>query len=106
MVILFDKFNLPEDIFEIIFATKQQKIVAKLLIDHIKTNGGEIGKTEMSMFATKLHEGNLITSIDEPAFKGKKVKTFRLFRSGFSVLQQASLHPPFCYPSSIKKAGY
>ncbi len=74
MVILFDRFNLPEDIFEIIFATKQQKIVAKLLIDHIKTNNREIGKTEMSIFATKLHEGNLITSIDEPAFKGKKVK--------------------------------
>ena len=74
MVILFDKFNLPEDIFEIIFATKQQKIVAKLLIDHIKTNNGEIGKTEMSMFATKLHEGNLITSIDEKPFRGKKVK--------------------------------
>ncbi len=74
MVILFDRFNLPEDIFEIIFATKQQKIVAKLLIDHIKTNNREIGKTEMSIFATKLHEGNLITSIDEPAFKGKRVK--------------------------------
>lgn len=74
MVILFDRFNLPEDIFEIIFATKQQKIVAKLLIDHIKTNNREIGKTEMSIFATKLHEGNLITSIDAPAFRGKKVK--------------------------------
>ncbi len=74
MVILFDRFNLPEDVYEVIFATKQQKIVAKLLIDHIKSNSREIGKTEMSMFATKLHEGNLITQIDEPAFKGKKVK--------------------------------
>lgn len=74
MVILFDRFNLPEDVYEIIFATKQQKIVAKLLIDHIKSNSNEIGKTEMSLFATKLHEGNLITSIDEPAFKDKKVK--------------------------------
>ncbi len=74
MVILFDRFNLPEDIYEIIFATKQQKIVGKLLIDHIKSNNNEIGKTEMSMFATQLHDGNLITSIDEPAFRGKKVK--------------------------------
>ena len=74
MVILFDLFNIPEDIFEIIFATKQQKIVAKLLINHMKENGGEIGKTEMSLFATRLHEGNLIAEIDEPSFKGKKVK--------------------------------
>ena len=52
MVILFDQFNLPEDIFEIVFATKQQVIVAKLLIRHMKENKGEIGKTEMSIFAT------------------------------------------------------
>ena len=75
MVILFDRFNLPEDIYEIIFATKQQIIVAKLLIEMMKDNGGEIGKTEMSLFATKLHEGSLITDlIDEPPYKGKKVK--------------------------------
>ena len=30
MVILFDQFNLPEDIFKIVFATDQQEIVAKL----------------------------------------------------------------------------
>lgn len=74
MVILFDRFNLPEDIYEIIFATKQQKIVGKLLINHIKENGGEIGKTEMSMFATTLHNGEMITEIDEAPYKGKKVK--------------------------------
>jgi len=75
MVILFDRFNLPEDIYEVIFATKQQIIVAKLLIEMMKDNGGEIGKTEMSLFATKLHEGNLITDlIEEPPYKGKKVK--------------------------------
>ena len=62
MVILFDQFNLPEDIFKIIFATEQQETVAKLLIKHIKENGGEIGKTEMSIFATKLHEGTLVDS--------------------------------------------
>ncbi len=75
MVILFDRFNLPEDIYEVIFATKQQIIVAKLLIQMIKDHNGEIGKTEMSLFATKLHEGNLITDmIEEPPYKGKKVK--------------------------------
>ena len=75
MVILFDRFNLPEDIYEVVFATKQQIIVAKLLIEMMKDNGGEIGKTTMSLFATKLHEGNLITDlIDEPPYKGKKVK--------------------------------
>ncbi|MDD5086568.1 MAG: hypothetical protein PHV16_02340 [Candidatus Nanoarchaeia archaeon] len=74
MVILFDLFNIPEDIFEVIFATKQQIVVAKLLINHIKENGGEIGKSEMSLFATKLHDGELVAEIDEPSFKGKKVK--------------------------------
>jgi len=75
MVILFDRFNLPEDIYEVIFATKQQIIVAKLLIEMIKENDNEINKTEMSLFATKLHEGNLITDlIEEEPYKGKKVK--------------------------------
>ncbi len=74
MVILFDRFNLPGDIFEVIFATKQQKIVAELLIQHMKENGKEIGKSEMSLFATKLHEGNLIAEINEPQYRGKKVK--------------------------------
>ena len=75
MVILFDRFNMPEDIYELVFATKQQIIVAKLLIEMMKDNGGEIGKTEMSLFATKLHEGNLITDlIEEPPYRGKKVK--------------------------------
>ena len=75
MVILFDRFSLPEDIYEIIFATKQQIIVAKLLIEMIKENKGEINKTEMSLFATKLHDGNLITDlIEEEPYRGKKVK--------------------------------
>lgn len=74
MVILFDRFNLPEDIYEIIFATTQQKIVSKLLIKEIKGHGGELSKTEMSFFATKLHEGELIAEIDEEPYKGKKVK--------------------------------
>jgi len=75
MVILYDRFNLPDDIYEVIFATKQQVLVAKLLIQMMKDEGGEIGKTEMSLFATKLHEGNLITdTLDDPIYKGKKVK--------------------------------
>jgi hypothetical protein len=74
MVILFDRFNLPEDVFEIIFATKQQKIVAEVLINYIKENGNEITKTQMSILATKLHEGNFITQINEEPYKGKKVK--------------------------------
>ena len=74
MVILFDQFNLPDDVFEVVFATKQQVIVAKLLIRNMKENKNEIGKTEMSLFATKLHEGKMQTVIDDPDYKGKKVK--------------------------------
>ena len=80
MVILFDMYNLPEDIFEIIFATKQQKIVGKLLINHMKEHGGEIGKTEMSMFATALHEGTVLETKEEGPFKPKK--TVKLFKAG------------------------
>jgi hypothetical protein len=57
MVILFDQYNLPEDIYEIIFATEQQVVVAKLLIEEMRKNNGEIGKTVMSLFATRLHDG-------------------------------------------------
>jgi len=74
MVILFDLFNISDDILEVIFATKQQKIVANLLINYMKENGGEIGKSEMSLFATRLHEGTLVAEIEEPSYKGKKVK--------------------------------
>src|SRR3989339_2252299 len=74
MVLLFDRFNLPDNIYEVIFATKQQKIVGKLLIENIKENKGEITKTEMSLFATRLHDGTLITTIDEPEYWGKKVR--------------------------------
>jgi hypothetical protein len=74
MVILVDQYNLPEDVYEIIFATSQQKIVGKVLINTFKENNRELTKTEMSLFATKLHEGNLITHIDEEPYKGKQVK--------------------------------
>jgi hypothetical protein len=74
MVILFDRFHMPEDIYEIIFATKQQKIVGKLLIAELKEHGNELTKSEMSFFATKLHEGKVVAEIDEPEYKGKTVK--------------------------------
>jgi hypothetical protein len=67
MVILFDQYNLPKNVYEVIFATEQQIIVGKMLIDMMKEQGGEIGKTEMSLFANKLHEGKLL---DEKEQKG------------------------------------
>lgn len=70
MTILFDQYNLPDNIYEIIFATSQQVVVAKLLIEEMKQQGGEIGKTEMSVFATALHEGKLID--EEPTQFGQK----------------------------------
>ncbi|MEK6822997.1 MAG: hypothetical protein AABY13_04145, partial [Nanoarchaeota archaeon] len=74
MVILYDRFNLPEDIFEIVFSTSQQNIVARELIKYMANNKGEITKTEMSLFATKLHDGAYETTLDEGQYKGKKVK--------------------------------
>lgn len=60
MVILFDQFNLPDDIYKLIFATEQQGVVAKMLINYMWKNGGEIGKTEMGVFAIRLHEGKAV----------------------------------------------
>ncbi|MBT3297360.1 hypothetical protein HN385_00390 [archaeon] len=60
MVILFDAYNLPEDIYKVIFATDQQEIVGKLLINHMFENGGELNKTEMGLFANRLHEGEMV----------------------------------------------
>ena len=65
MVILFDQDNLPEDIFKVIFATEQQEVVGRLLILQMKQNGGEMGKTEMGLFAQKLHDVELV--VKEPA---------------------------------------
>ncbi|MFP4523612.1 MAG: hypothetical protein ACLFNM_03645 [Candidatus Woesearchaeota archaeon] len=72
MVVLFDQYNMPEDIYEVIFATTQQVQVARLLVDEIKIKGGEIGKTEMSLFATALHEGKLIEAPGNGPFRQKK----------------------------------
>lgn len=74
MVILFDRYNLSEDIFEIIFSTSQQKIVAKELIKYMLDNNAEVTKTEMSLFATKLHEGEYETTLEDAPYKGKVVK--------------------------------
>jgi len=74
MVILFDRFNLPEDIYEVIFSTNQQKIVAKELIKFMVQRKGEISKTDMSLFGTQLHDGKYECILDEPPYKGKKVK--------------------------------
>jgi len=74
MVILFDRFNLPDDIFEIVFATNQQKIVAKELVKYIFKKKGEITKSEMSSFATQLHDGEYTTTLEDGEYKGKKVK--------------------------------
>lgn len=60
MVILVDQQNLPEDVYKIIFATEQQEVVAKMLIKYMMNNSGEIGKTEMGLFASNLHEGKII----------------------------------------------
>ena len=72
MVILFDQFNLPENVYEIIFATKQQVVVGKMLVEEMKNKQGEIGKTEMSMFATSLHDGVQIETISNDRVGVKK----------------------------------
>ncbi len=72
MVILFDQFNLPESIYEVIFSTDQQKIVAELLIRYIKDKGGSVDKSEMSAFATKLHEGNMMYQGEEISYNKRQ----------------------------------
>ncbi len=76
MVILFDQYNLPDDVFEVIFATEQQVMVAKMLTDAMREKGGEIGKTEMSLFANKLHDGTIIDVEEElgPVKKRNQIK--------------------------------
>ncbi|MBU2561528.1 MAG: hypothetical protein KKD17_04465 [Nanoarchaeota archaeon] len=76
MVILFDQFHLPEDIFEVVFATEQQVIVGRLLVEEFKHNDGTLGKTEMSLFANKLHDGTTMEVIEEvgPVKRSKKIQ--------------------------------
>jgi hypothetical protein len=76
MVILFDQFHLPDDVFQIIFATEQQVIVGRMLIDELKSNQGVLGKTEMSIFANRLHDGTVIEMLEDvgPVKKTKQVQ--------------------------------
>jgi hypothetical protein len=74
MVILFDRYNFPENIYEIVFATEQQAIVAEILIEQMKNNSNSFNKTEMSYFATKLHEGEMTVTIRHGSLAGKTVK--------------------------------
>jgi len=74
VVILFDRFNLPEDVYEVLFSTEQQVIVAKVFVKYLKDTNGEVTKTQMSFFANALHEGNFETQIDDPRYRGKLVK--------------------------------
>src|SRR3972149_1926731 len=74
MVILLDQFHLPENIYMIIFSTEQQAQVARMLVDEIKEKGGELGKTEMSMFATMLHDGTKINITTRDMFNRVTVK--------------------------------
>ena len=67
MTILFDRNNLGEDVFNIAFPTERQVVVAKLLVKRMKENGGSMGKTEMSLFATRLHEGTLVDDTSPPS---------------------------------------
>jgi hypothetical protein len=74
MVILFDRFNLPTDVLDVIFATKQQKIVATELLKYVVKKGGSLGKADMSFFATQLHDGTYETTLEEEPYKKKKVR--------------------------------
>ena len=65
MVLLFDLYNMPDDIYKVAFPTERQQIVAKLLIKKMKENEGIMNKTEMSLFATHLAEGTLVDDRDE-----------------------------------------
>ena len=40
----------------------------------MQEKGGEVTKTEMSLFATTLHDGNLVAQLDEAPYRGKTVK--------------------------------
>jgi len=72
MVILFDQYNLPESIYEIVFATEQQEMVAEMLVRFIKKNNGILTKSEMSRFATDLHEGKQIWNNNKVSYNKRQ----------------------------------
>ena len=63
MVILFDYTKTQENVHSIIFSTKQQELVSRLLISRIKDNQGTLSRTEMSVFANNLHDGAVIAEV-------------------------------------------
>lgn len=74
---LFDQYNLPNDIFEVVFATEQQVKVGRMLLEEMKGHNGELGKTEMSLFANRLHEGTLV-EIEEQRGPVKKKTSIQM----------------------------
>ena len=76
MVVLFDIFHMPDDIFSIVFATDQQIQVARLLFQEMKEHGNTLDKTEMSVFANSLHDGMMIDTevVVGPIRKKERVK--------------------------------
>lgn len=56
MVFLFDQFNMPDNVYDVVFATDQQVVVAKMLVQRIKEKG-VFTKADMSEFAIALHDG-------------------------------------------------
>lgn len=74
MVILFDQYNLPNNVFEVIFATEQQAMVGRMLIEELKDHDGQMGKTEMSVFANRLHDGTLVEMEDHSGPVPRKQK--------------------------------
>ncbi|MFQ5475192.1 MAG: hypothetical protein ACE5DM_05115 [Candidatus Nanoarchaeia archaeon] len=77
MVILFDQFHLPDDVFQVVFATEQQVVVGRLLLDEFKQNQGVLGKTEMSLFANRLHDG-VVVEIPEDVGPVKHMKKIKM----------------------------
>lgn len=76
MVILFDQYHLPDDVLEVVFATEQQVVVARMLLQEFKEAGGSLGKTEMSVFANRLHDGTTIEREENvgPITQNKQIK--------------------------------
>lgn len=79
MVLLFDQFNLPDDVYEIVFATEQQVDVAKQLVKEFKRLKGVMDKTQMSEFATALHDGKV--QIEKTVKIGPTTQTKRVAMS-------------------------
>lgn len=71
LVILFHSKNL-DNIHSIVFATRQQELVAKMLLDFFKEHENKLSKTEMAFFATLLEKGAIVLKVEE-TFSAKKM---------------------------------